>query len=130
MKKFLLLMLLLSSALSAAADGFKVVYHLSEQHKAGMLIASVKELIKSNAVDEIKVVVHGPAIIRLSKSDQLRPEFQQLLEQGVEVGVCSQAMRKRKVKHQLIMDGVEFIEQGGVLRIIELQQQGYHYIKI
>ena len=127
-----ILMFLVLSVFSTivASESYKVVYHLNESEKASVLISSVNQLHQSGSVSEIVVIVHGSAITRLSKRDSLSASFENLIQAGVKIGACSISMLKRKMKHDLILDGVSFVKEGGVLRILKLQKQGYDYIKI
>jgi len=129
MKAFITILFVLFSFV-VNADPLKVVYHLNEGEKASILIASLNELIKTNDELDVKVVVHGSAVIRLSSRDTLSSKLEELLNKGVKIGVCSISMLKQGIKHSLIMEGVELIKEGGVQRILNLQKQGYLYIKI
>jgi intracellular sulfur oxidation DsrE/DsrF family protein len=124
------LLFILACNVAYAAELDKVVYHINESSKAPMLISSVKELLKSDHIGKIKVIVHGSAVLRLSKRDGLSNDFASLMGKGVDIGVCNPSMMKKNLKHEQILEGVEFIAEGGVVRIIQLQKQGYVYIKI
>ena len=130
MKKifFSICLFMYSSAL--LGDTLKVVYHLNEREKAGVLISSVQELLKSNPENQIEVVIHSSAIIRLAKDGDLSAEFEGLLSKGVIIGACSTSMLKNNLRPDILIGGVVQLKQGGVLRILELQKQGYSYIKI
>lgn len=95
-----------------------------------MAITSINEILKSNPDADVKMVVHGPAIIRLSKRDGLNNEFVNLIQFGVEIGACSISILNQKIEPSIMIDGVVILSQGGVQRIIDLQSQGYIYIKI
>ena len=95
-----------------------------------MAITSINEILKSNPDADIKAVVHGPAIIRLAKGDGLNNEFVNLIQNGVEVGACSKSILNQKIEPSIMIDGVTILSKGGVQRIIDLQLQGYIYIKI
>ncbi len=129
MKTNLFFLLLIFSNI-AFSEPFKVVFHLNEFEKANLLIISVNELIHAKGINDIKLVMHGSSILKLSKKDSLRKKFEQLMKQGVEIGVCSHAMLQNKLKPGMIIDGVNFLTHGGLIRILQLQNQGYHYIKI
>lgn len=130
MKKifFSLCLFMYSSAL--LGDTLKVVYHLNEREKAIVLVSSIQELLKLNPETQIEVVIHGSAIIRLAKDDGLNDKFEDLLSKGVVIGACSISMLKNDLRPDILADGVVQLKQGGVLRILELQKQGYYYIKI
>jgi intracellular sulfur oxidation DsrE/DsrF family protein len=129
MKTNLFFLLLIFSSV-ALSEPLKVVFHINEFEKANLLIFSVNELIHTKNNIDIKLVMHGSSILKLSKNDSLRKKFERLMKQGVEIGVCSQAMLQNKLKPGMIIEGVNFLTQGGLIRIIQLQNQGYRYIKI
>ncbi|MGI1679248.1 MAG: DsrE family protein [Cellvibrionaceae bacterium] len=108
----------------------KIVYHLNEREKSRMLVESVTELLNASGEIDIKVVIHGIAIIRLAKNDDMSKEFANLIERGVEIGACSNSILRRRVDPSTMIDGVELITEGGVKRLLTLQQRGYLYIKI
>ena len=114
----------------ASAAPLKIVYHLNEMEKATIVISSIREILKTYPDAEIIAVIHGPAIIRLAKSDGLMNEFKDLLESGVEIGACNTSILKSSLRPGLMVEGVTLLSQGGVQKIIELQQLGYIYIKI
>ncbi|WGO99557.1 DsrE family protein [Saccharophagus degradans] len=122
--------LLLFISIGAWADSFKVVYHVNEPEKVKLLISSVEELLNVTPDSIVEVVVHGPGIIRLSKSDSGSSDVKALINRGVKVGACSISMLKRGLNPRLMVNGVVQLEQGGVYRVLELQKLGYYYIKI
>lgn len=117
-------------ASSPLAEPLKVVYHLNEVEKTRILISSIKELLASDPEAQIEVVIHGPAIVRLDKASGLRAQIESLIEQGVIIGACSTSMLNNKLRPGMLIDGITELKQGGVLRIIQLQKQGFWYIKI
>ena len=86
--------------------------------------------MKSNPEIQIEVVIHSSAIIRLAKDDGLSTKFEGLLSKGVIIGACSISMLKNNLRLDILIDGVIQLKQGGILRVLELQKQGYSYIKI
>ncbi len=108
----------------------KVVYHLNDREKSRMLIESVNELLNSSSEVDIQIVIHGIAIIRLAKKDVMSKDFSDLISRGVTIGACSNSILRRRVDPNTMVDGVELVTEGGIKRILTLQQQGYLYIKI
>ena len=129
---FLTLCLLLFSSLSVyASHQAKVVLHLSDPHKLHVLVNNVNNIRQAygDQVD-IVVVVNGPAVTRFGKVSNTDKQVKAMLDQDAEVSVCSIAMKNRDFPPDQLIDGVTYLKQGGVARLIELQQQGYSYIKI
>ena len=52
-----------------------------------------------------------------------------LVKSGVEPGACGNTMKGQKVTLKDLLPGFVSLEQGGVVRIAELQDQGYAYIR-
>ncbi len=130
MKPVCLFFILVLSCPLAFAQSIKVVYQLDELEKTNLAINSVNALLKEVPDAEIILVVHGPAIIRLSNSDGIRYELRNLLDKGVEIGACNNSVLSNGLKPELLLPGVTLLTQGGVKKILELQQAGYLYIKI
>jgi intracellular sulfur oxidation DsrE/DsrF family protein len=114
-----------------AAEAPKVVLHLNNQHKLHILESNILNLRKSfgDKVD-IVVVVNGPAVIQFAKFAKTENRIRGMLDQQAEISVCSNAMRNNDLLRQQLLDGIIYLDQGGVARLVELQQQGYSYIKI
>ncbi len=131
---FVLLMCILLAGPSAsvtAAEKLKVVLHLNNQHKLHVLENNIANLRKSFGDRvEIVVVVNGPAVTQFAKFSKTESRIRDMLDQQAEISVCSNAMRNNDLLRQQLLDGIVYLEQGGVARLVELQQQGYSYIKI
>lgn len=131
LKIFLLLFQLLIVSTVFASEKNKVVLHLSNQHKLHNLVNNVTNIRK--AYDDemhIVVVVNGPAVTKFAKFSNSQEQVDALLEMKAEVSVCAIAMSKNEILKENLLDGLIYLEKGGVARIIELQTQGYSYIKI
>jgi intracellular sulfur oxidation DsrE/DsrF family protein len=96
-------------------------------HKAFM-----KQLVNIHSVSpesSIKVVVHGPGLdmISIKKSIVTKP-IQNAIEHGVVFEVCEFSMKERKVEKSEVLPFVQYTP-AGIIRIVELQEQGFKYIK-
>ncbi len=69
------------------SEQLKIVYHVNEKEKMPMLISSIKEILKIDNNAEIKAVIHGSAIYKLSKRDKKSDQIKQLINNGVEIGL-------------------------------------------
>ena len=130
--RFILYISLLMLPLQAfSADDSKVVLHLSNQHKLHVLVNNISNL-RSAYGDRLHIiaVVNGPAVTKFARFSNTEEQIQKMRELGVEISVCSVAMRNRKVLKEQLLEGVSYLEEGGVVKLIELQKQGYAYIKI
>jgi intracellular sulfur oxidation DsrE/DsrF family protein len=115
---------------SAAADQDKVVLHVNTPQKMTMLVNNVKNLRSKLGPDaDIAVVINGPAVIRFSTLAESREQLDELLTEKAEVMICSYAMSNRNLTRVQLLEGTQFLENGGVAKLVELQQDGYVYIK-
>jgi len=102
----------------------KVVFHIDEQEKWAETTSNVKNLLIEPNKITIIILVNGAAI-----TGYLAAENQAFIATaGITFHACSNAMRANKiVKEQLPKDVV--VVSAGVLDLIELQAEGYAYIK-
>ena len=108
----------------------KVVLHISNPLKMTMLVNNIKNLRKSLDKDAvIAVVVNGPAVARFSSSFSSRKQLDEILRQDAEVNICSFALKNKNISKKQLFEGVYYLEDGGVSKLVKLQQQGYAYIK-
>ncbi len=128
--------LLLVPGLSYAADRKMVIQvnskDVTTQKMALNSAKNLKKLLGKDAVD-VEVVVYGPGITLLSSSGRSAEKIQSLMtDYGVNVSVCNGALKayaKRHGGHELeIIKGVRKVPTGA-LRILELQEQGYAYLR-
>ena len=116
--------------LSAIAEQSKVVLHVSTPQKMTMLVNNVKNLRENlGPTADIVVVINGPAVIRFSNLAESREHLDQLLTENADVLICSSAMSNRKLSRVQLLEGTTYLENGGVSKLVELQQEGYIYIK-
>ncbi len=132
----LLTFLLLVPGLSYAADRKMVIQvnskDVTTQKMALNSAKNLKKLLGKDAVD-VEVVVYGPGITLLKSSGRSAEKVQSLIaDYGVNVSVCNGALKayaKRHGGHELeIIKGVSRVPTGA-LRILELQEQGYAYLR-
>jgi len=132
----LLTFLLLVPGLSYAADRKMVIQvnskDVTTQKMALNSAKNLKKLLGKDAVD-VEVVVYGPGITLLRSSGRSAEKIQSLMtDYGVNVSVCNGALKayaKRHGGHELeIIQGVSKVPTGA-LRILELQEQGYAYLR-
>lgn len=83
---------------------------------------------------EIEIVTYGPGLNMFMKGSKVAHRLKALYALGnIKFGVCGNTMRKRKLtKNDLLQDAFiqNSITTSGVVRLIELQEQGYSYIKL
>ena len=81
---------------------------------------------------DIRLVVHGPALRAfhtLAAEDHIVAMEQKLVQAGVGFDACANTMKAQGVKLDDLVPGFVVAEKGGVVRLAELQQQGYAYLR-
>ncbi len=113
----------------------RVVYHLADADRVIFVLGNVQ-----NHVDgvggpgkaDIRLVVHGPALRAfhaLAAEDYTVSMMQKLAEAGVGFDACANTMKAQGVKLDDLIPGFVIAEKGGVVRLAELQQSGYAYLR-
>ncbi len=132
----LLALLILVPGLSYAADRKMVIQGNSQdpvtQKMALNSAKNLKKLLGKNAVD-VEVVVYGPGITLLRSSGRSAGKIKTLMaDYDVKVSVCDGALKAYAKRHggrELeIIEGVSKVKTGAI-RILELQEQGYAYLR-
>ena len=116
----------------------KVVYHLSEAgaDKARFVLGNIQNTITGAGgpahVEAIELVVHGPALktfVTATMDPQLKTMLAELQGQGVALGACGNTMKAFALTLEQLAPGARHLPQGGVVRIMELVEQGYVYLR-
>ncbi len=120
---------------SPAQDRLKVVYHLSDFDKVPFVIGNIQNHFDGVGGPDhvtIALVVHGPAL-RAFQSAQATPDITQrvgrLSKAGLALAACGNTMRSQKIGLADLLPGFVAADKGGVVRIAELQSQGYLYLR-
>jgi intracellular sulfur oxidation DsrE/DsrF family protein len=120
---------------SPAQDRLKVVYHLSDLDKVHFVLGNIQNHLDGVGGPEhvtIALVVHGPAL-RPFQISQANPEvaqdFGKLSRAGVGFAACGNTMKAQKITLNDLLPGFVSADRGGVVRIAELQSQGYLYLR-
>ena len=113
----------------------KVVYHLSDLDKVSFVLGNIQNHIDGVGGPDhvtIALVVHGPAL-RAFHAGQANPELTRRVGQisgaGVELAACGNTMKSQNVTLKDLLPGFVSADKGGVVRIAELQSQGYLYLR-
>ena len=116
-------------------DKNKVVYHVSELEKVPFTLGNIRNHLKGvedPAQMDIILVVHGPAGKAFHNDkieDGVWKVADDLISQGVHLEMCGNTMNAQSVEMDDIMEGFSRRDEGGVVRIAELQSLGYTYIR-
>jgi intracellular sulfur oxidation DsrE/DsrF family protein len=114
---------------------YRAVIHVDEDSREKLMAAlrNAYNLLDSVGEKNAEVAfvfnVRGPlTILRGSLDDYTREQINELLSMGVKFFVCSISLRALGVKKEDLIDGVEVVDSG-IKRIVELEREGYAYIK-
>jgi intracellular sulfur oxidation DsrE/DsrF family protein len=113
-----------------------VVYHVADAEKVRFVLGNIRNHIKGVGGPEnveIVLVVHGPALKMfhdLEAANDVRESVAALVKDNVGFAACGNTMRAQGVEDlDGILPGFVRADEGGVVRIAELQSQGYIYIR-
>jgi len=117
------------------ATKLKVVYHLTDLDKVSFVLGNIQNHFDGVGGPDhvtIALVIHGQAL-RSFHVDAANPDITRRVAQfakaGVEIAVCGNTMKSQKVELKDLLPGFVRVDQGGVVRIAELQSQGYLYLR-
>jgi intracellular sulfur oxidation DsrE/DsrF family protein len=124
-----------AAAPNKAPDASKVVYHLSDADKAEFALGNIRNHYNGMggpANVTIALVVHGPAL-KAFHLKAANPEVTKRLDEMVKLGLspaaCINTMRAQEVTLKDLLPGFTIADKGGVVRMAELQAQGYAYLR-
>ena len=113
----------------------KVVYHLSDLEKASFVMGNIQNHLDGVGGPDnvtIALVVHGPALKAFhitGANPDLSRHVGQFSKVGVELAACGNTMRAQNVTLTDLLPGFVVADKGGVVRLAELQSQGYLYLR-
>jgi uncharacterized protein len=124
-----------NAATEPSPQKLKVVYHLDDLDKVNFVVGNIQNHL--NGVGgpgnvTIALVVHGQAL-KAFHSTGANPELSKHLGQftrdGIELAACSNTMKSQNITLGDLLPGFVAAERGGVVRLAELQSQGYLYLR-
>ena len=117
---------------TAAKKRRRIVYHLSEMEKVDFVLRNIRHHFEGAGADNptLALVVHGPALQAFGPngSGASRDKLARLLPSGVKPYACLAAMRGMNLEMKDLPEGFIATEKG-VVRLAELQEEGYLYIR-
>ncbi len=131
----LVLLLTMSSFVQAGEVKNKLVIQVSTDDPRTQKIAlnNAVNLQKLYGIDNIviEVVAYGPGLGLLTKKSGQASRVESLALQDIQFSACGNTMKKvakKSGKMPVLLEGVDQVT-AGVARIMELQQQGYAYVR-
>jgi intracellular sulfur oxidation DsrE/DsrF family protein len=121
---------------NAATPEFSMVaYHLSDLDKVDFVLGNIRNHYKGMGGPDkvtIALVVHGPAL-KAFHSAGANPDMtertDELAKTGLQLNACINTMRAQDVTLKDLLPGFIIADKGGVVRLAELQSQGYVYLR-
>jgi intracellular sulfur oxidation DsrE/DsrF family protein len=127
-----------ASHLPESPKKHKIVYHLNEPgvEKAKFVLGNIQNHINGvggwQNIEALELVVHGPAL-KTFLTKEMDPGVKRALDalqtQGMGFGACGNTMKAFNITLDQLPDGARHLPQGGVVRVMELQDRGYAYIR-
>ena len=118
---------------AAAQDRQKVAYHLSDADKVNFVLGNIKNHYEGTGGNvDIVLVVHGPALAAFKAkgiSAAISGRFAGLVQQGLQPQACANTMHGMDITLGDLLDGFQSADKGGVVKLAELQRQGYAYLR-
>lgn len=130
-----------ASRASAASEAdpppgkLKVVYHLADIDKVHFVLGNIQNHIDGVGGPDnvtIALVVHGPALRAFhaeSANWDIAHRVGQFSKVRIELAACGNTMKAQNVMLKDLLPGFVGAEKGGVVRLAELQSQGYLYLR-
>jgi uncharacterized protein len=122
-------------ARAAAPDGAKVVYHLSDLDKVDFVLGNIGNHYDGMGGPEnvtIALVVHGPALKAFRVADATPDVTQQTAARakaGLQLNACINTMRAMNLTVADLLPGFIVADKGAVVRLAQLQGQGFAYLR-
>ena len=116
----------------------KIVYHLSEAgaDKAKFVLRNIQNHVDGTQgwqhIEALELVVHGPALktfVTKTIDPDVKRATEALQDRGMEFGACGNTMKSFDISLEQLPTGAKHLSQGGVVRLMELQELGYAYIR-
>lgn len=120
---------------ATAPAKLKVVYHLNDLDKVSFVLGNIQNHFDGVGGPDhvtIALVIHGQALRAFhlaSANPDITRRVGQFSKAGLELAACGNTMKSQKVELRDLLPGFISAERGGVVRIAELQSQGYLYLR-
>ena len=127
--------LLATRASAATPEVAKVVYHLDDLDRVDMVFGNINNHFKGMGGPDkvtIALVVLGPALKAFHAANatpDLTQRTDELAKTGVALNACINTMQAQNVTLKDLLPGFIVADKGGVVRLAQLQGQGYAYLR-
>ena len=125
-----------ASHLAEQPKRHKIFYHLDEPgvERAKAVLVNIENhvsVVGWKNIEAFELVVHGPALRTFLAKDMdpdVRGKLETLLAGGLRFDACQNTMARQKIEVKDLIEGVTPVPSG-VVRVMELQEAGYAYIR-
>ena len=123
------------AATPATPDAAKVVYHLADLDKVDFVLGNIANHYKGMGGPEnvtIALVIHGPALKAFhtaNASPDMARRVSEFVKSGLAANACIHTMKAQNVTLSDLLPGFAVADKGGVVRLAQLQAQGYAYLR-
>jgi intracellular sulfur oxidation DsrE/DsrF family protein len=116
----------------------KIVYQLNDPgvDKTRFVLNNILNHVEGvggwKHIEALELVVFGPALqnfVTKGMDGVIRQSLAELQGGGLVLGACGNTMRGMRLTLEQLPKGATALPQGGVVRVMELQEQGYAYIR-
>ena len=127
-----------ASHLKESPRKHRIVYQLDDAgpDKAKFTLGNIRNHIAGvggwENIEALELVVFGPGLrsfVTSTMDPDVRHSLEALQGQGVVFGACGNTMKNFSITLEQLPGGAKPLPQGGVVRIMELQDRGYVYIR-
>src|SRR5580698_5120215 len=122
-------------ARAATPDASKVVYHLADVDKVDFVMGNIGNHYRGMGGPEnvtIALVVHGSALKAFHAADatpDMKQHADEFVKSGLQLSACINTMKATNTTLADLLPGFTVADKGGVVRLAELQGQGYAYLR-
>jgi intracellular sulfur oxidation DsrE/DsrF family protein len=118
----------------AAASNNTVVYHLSDRERVLFVLGNIENHYKAFAPGEVTIalVVHGEPLgdfRKVAENERFTQRLLGLVDKGLTPFACANTMEWLKIAPVDLPRGFQVADKGGVVKLAELQQKGFAYIR-
>jgi intracellular sulfur oxidation DsrE/DsrF family protein len=109
----------------------RIVFHMTTPDTAAYraLTKQITNVRKEWPSAQIEVVAHNKGIsMLLREKTNIQPQLTELKAQGITFLACENTLRQQKLEKSQIVGESGFVP-GGLIHIVERQEQGWAYIK-
>jgi intracellular sulfur oxidation DsrE/DsrF family protein len=110
----------------------RAAYHLSDLDKVAFVLGNLRNHMDGAHEAQLIVVINGAALRAFHKAGAFPDTVTRVgafIKAGVRFEACANTMAGQNVKLTDLLPGFAIAEKGGVVRLAELQHQGWAYLR-